>query len=205
MENGFEWNTVKSLLFTSHFLLFSLFGYPLYWTKPDCASLSSVIALENIATNRTVLEVDLLWRFLILQHFFGGRPLGLGCMVGFFWGEEDIYYTFFFGRIRQYLSRSIQKWIFWDFTSLFWPRQYFGLFFWQIFDFGKSTRTNRKISLIPTYSDCFRTFKKSLLVPINQSINLLTLFVRNCICVRCPRHAVYVRFSITCRQSTKYK
>jgi hypothetical protein len=45
---------------------------------------------------------------------------------------------------------------------------------------GKSARTNRKIFLIPTYSDGFQTFKKSLLVPINRSINLLLLFVRNC-------------------------
>ena len=59
--------------------------------------------------------------------------------------------------------------------------QNFGLFFWQIFTFGKSVHTIRKIYSIPVYSDGFRTFKKSLPVSINQSTNLLTLVVRNCI------------------------
>ena len=44
----------------------------------------------------------------------------------------------------------------------------------------KSAWANWKISLFPTYSDGFRTWKKSLLVPINRSINLLPLFVHNC-------------------------
>ena len=59
-------------------------------------------------------------------------------------------------------------------------RQKFGLFFWQIFTFGKSVHTIRKIYSIPAYSNGFRTFKKSLPVSINRSTNLLTSVVRNC-------------------------
>jgi hypothetical protein len=139
--------------------------------------------------------IEGLWYYGV---FFGGRPLGLGGIIGIFLGEEDIDYIDFFLWDRQYLSRSIQKWFFWDFTEFFGPRQNFGQIFWQIFDFGKSARTNRKIFLIPTNSDGFRTFKKSLPVPINRSIYLLLLFVRNCSMAKsrkCADFGLLLRFS----------
>ena len=58
-------------------------------------------------------------------------------------------------------------------------RQNFGLFFWQIFTFGKLAHTIQKIYSISASYDGFWTFKKSLPVSINWSTNLLTLVVRN--------------------------
>jgi hypothetical protein len=52
------------------------------------------------ATDRRVLEEDLfeLKACDITAFFFGGRPLGLGGIIGIFLGEEDIdYLNFFFG------------------------------------------------------------------------------------------------------------
>ena len=78
------------------------------------------------------------------------------------------------------LIKIYPKMTFSRFYRFFWTAPIFWPFFWYIFAFRKSARTIRKISLIPTYSDGFRTFKKSLPVPINTSIKLLPLLVRNC-------------------------
>ena len=95
--------------------------------------------------------------------------------------------------------RDLSKNDFFEILPIFFgPRQNLGPFFWQIFDFGKSARTNWKIYLIPTYSDGFRTFKKSLSVPINRSINLLPLAVRNC-----STSNVYLYLSVTSQMFSK--
>jgi len=39
---------------------------------------------ENDAIDGTVLEEEFFQRFVVLRRFFGGRPLGLGGIVGIF-------------------------------------------------------------------------------------------------------------------------
>ena len=106
--------------------------------------------------------------------------------LGFFLGGGGYRLSYFLGRGSDSTCRDLSKNVFFlRFYRFFLDRsQYFGL----IFDFGKSARTNRKISLIPTYSDGFLSFKKSILVPINRSINLLPLFVRNCSPSHCEKY-----------------
>ena len=77
--------------------------------------------------------------------------------------------------------RDLSKNDFFKILSIFFAcANIFGSIFGQIFTFGKSARTNRKIFSIPAYSEGFRSSKKSSPVSINRFINLLTLVVRNC-------------------------
>jgi hypothetical protein len=50
--------------------------------------------------------------------FFGGRPLGLGGIIEFFWGEEDIDYLEFLLWDRQYL-RDLSKNDFFEILLIF--------------------------------------------------------------------------------------
>jgi len=56
-----------------------------------------------------VLEDKLFLSPVRLRRFFRGRPLGLGGIVGIFLRGEEKDYLTFFGGIRQYSSRSVQK------------------------------------------------------------------------------------------------
>ena len=75
---------------------------------------------KNDVISKTALEEELFWRPVT----FLGQLLG---MAAIFLNKN---YVNFFGGIGQYLSRSIQKRLFWDFSDFFGPRQYFGPFFW---------------------------------------------------------------------------
>ena len=107
---------------------------------------------ENDATDRMVLEGELFCR---PKRFFGGRPLVLGGMVGIFLVELESTY------------RDLWKNDFFEILAIFSGHaKILDHFFWQIFTsftFGKSARTNRKISLISTYSDGFGLFKNPYL------------------------------------------
>ena len=145
------------------------------------SSSPSLMASRNDVTDGMEVKEGLFWRPARLQCILGRQPLGLGSIVVIFLQGEDLFYFYFYSVDSDSTYWNLSKNDFFEILSIFLGlRQNFGLFFWQIFTFGKSVCTIQKIYSIPAYSDGFRTFKKSLPASINQSTNLLTLIVRNC-------------------------
>ena len=115
---------------------------------------------EDDETDRMVPEEELFWRPVIVQRFFGGRPLGLGGIVGIYLEEEDIDYLNFFCGVGQYLSRSIQKWLFRDFTYFFRPAPKFWTIFLTNLHFWEIGSNQSKDLLNPYLFRRFSDFKK---------------------------------------------
>ena len=71
------------------------------WDPAISASSSSVtlIALGKWCNRQNGARRGAILRAVMLRRFFGGRPPGLGGIVGFFGGGGDIAYLIFFGGI----------------------------------------------------------------------------------------------------------
>ena len=140
---------------------------------------------ENDVTDRMVLKKELFWRPVILQLFFGGQPLGLGGMIGIFFGGENIYYLNFSRRNRIVLIEIYPK-----------------MNFYRIFQTAPILDHSSDKSLF--LGNRLEPIERSpwfLPIPMvfglwkNPSINLLPLFVRHCSCQsisRRPRYQSYV-------------